>query len=153
SMARLGGQAGLTDAYLAALLSFTGLVAAGYAVSTVLRLRSEETDGHADPVLATGAGRISWGIAHVAIAAVGTAAIMALVGLGTGVGFAYRAGGGSAEVGRLLVAGLAQAPAALVIAGIATALFGLVPRASVAVSWSVLGVTVAMLLLSATLKL
>ncbi|HWF82017.1 MAG TPA: ABC transporter permease [Streptosporangiaceae bacterium] len=152
-MARLGGQAGLTDAYLAALLSFTGLVAAGYAVSTVLRLRSEETDGHADPVLATGAGRISWGIAHVAIAAGGTAAIMALVGLGTGVGFAYRAGGGSAEVGRLLVAGLAQAPAALVIAGIATALFGLVPRASVAVSWSVLGVTVAMLLLSATLKL
>src|SRR6185437_4143619 len=83
SMARLGGQAGLTDAYLAALLSFTGLVAAGYAVSTVLRLRSEETDGHADPVLATGAGRISWGIAHVAIAAGGTAAIMALVGLGT----------------------------------------------------------------------
>ena len=152
-MARLGGQAGLTNAYLAALLSFTGLVAAGYAISTVLRLRSEETDGRADPVLATGTGRIAWSTAHLAIAAAGTVLIMALVGLGTGIGYAYRAGGGGAEVGRLLVAGLAQAPAALVIGAIAAALFGLTPRASVAASWSVLGVAVAMLVLGATLQL
>ena len=152
-MARLGGQAGLTNAYLAALLSFTGLVAAGYAISTVLRLRSEETEGRADPVLATGAGRISWGAAHMSIAAAGTVLIMALTGLGTGIGYAYRAGGGGAEIGRLLTAGLAQAPAALVIGGIAAALFGLAPRASVATSWSVLGVVVAMLVLGATLQL
>jgi ABC-2 type transport system permease protein len=152
-MARLGGQAGLTNAYLAALLSFTGLVAAGYAISTVLRLRSEETEGHADPVLATSAGRISWGAAHMSIAAAGTVLIMALTGLGTGIGYAYRAGGGGAEIGRLLVAGLGQAPAALVIGGIAAALFGLAPRASVAASWSLLGVAVAMLLLGATLQL
>ena len=152
-MARLGGQAGLTNAYLAALLSFTGLVAAGYAISTVLRLRSEEAAGHADPVLATATGRIAWGTAHLVIAAAGTVLIMALAGLGTGIGYSYRAGGGGAEVGRLLVAGLAQAPAALVIGGIAAALFGLAPRASVAASWSVLGVAVAMLLVGATLQL
>lgn len=152
-MARLGGHAGLTNAYLAALLSFTGLVAAGYAVSTVLRLRSEETDGHADSVLATGAGRIAWGVAHLVIATAGTVLIMALVGLGMGVGYAHRSGGGGAEIGRLLVAGLAQAPAALVIGCIAAALFGLVPRASVAASWSVLGLAVAMLLLGATVQL
>jgi ABC-2 type transport system permease protein len=152
-MARLGGHAGLTNAYLAALLSFTGLVAAAYATSAVLRLRSEESDGHADPVLATGTGRVAWSTAHLAIAAAGTVLIMALAGLGTGIGYAYRAGGGSAEIGRLLAAGLAQAPAALVIGAIAAALFGLAPRVSVAASWSVLGVAVAMLILGATLKL
>jgi ABC-2 type transport system permease protein len=152
-MARLGGQAGLTNAYMAALLSFTGLVAAGYAISTVLRLRSEETEGHADPVLATAVGRIAWSAAHLAIAATGTVLIMALTGLGTGIGYASRAGGGGAEVGRLLVAGLGQAPAALVIGGIAAALFGLAPRVSVGASWCVLGVAVAMLLLGATLQL
>lgn len=152
-VARLGGQAGVTNAYLAALLGFTGLVAAGYAVSTVLRLRSEETEGHADAVLATGAGRIAWSTAHLEIAAAGTVLIMALTGLGTGIGYVYRSGGGGAETGRLLLAALAQAPAALVIAGIAAALFGLVPRASVAASWTVLGVAIAMLLLGATIQL
>jgi ABC-2 type transport system permease protein len=152
-MARLGGHAGLTNAYLAALLSFTGLVAAGYAISTVLRLRSEEADGHADPVLATSTGRIGWSASHLAIAAGGTVLIMALTGLGMGIGYGYRAGGGGPEVGRLLAAGLAQAPAVLVMGGIAAAIFGLAPRASVAASWSVLGVAVAMLLLGATLQL
>jgi ABC-2 type transport system permease protein len=58
-MVKLGGQAALTDAYLAAIMSFSGLIAAGYAVSAVLRLRYEETSDRADLVLATGTGRIS----------------------------------------------------------------------------------------------
>jgi ABC-2 type transport system permease protein len=151
-MARLGGHAGLTNAYLAALLSFTGLVAAGYAISTVLRLRSEESDGHAEPVLATSTGRIGWSASHLAIAAGGTVLITALTGLGMGIGYAYRVGGGGAEIGKLLAAGLAQAPAVLVMAGIAAALFGLAPRASAGASWTALGVAVALLLLGGTLQ-
>ena len=54
---RLGGQAGLTSAYLAAVMSIAGLAAAAYAVSAVLRLHSEEAAGLAEPVLATGCGR------------------------------------------------------------------------------------------------
>ena len=64
----MGGQAGLTNAYLAALVSFTGLIVAGFAISAVLRLRSEETDQRADPVLATRAGRIGWALSHLVIA-------------------------------------------------------------------------------------
>ena len=40
---RLGGQAAITNAYLAALMLLAGLGAAGYATSAVLRLRAEET--------------------------------------------------------------------------------------------------------------
>jgi ABC-2 type transport system permease protein len=152
-LTRLGGSAGVTNAYLASLLSFTALIAAGYAIAAVLRMRSEETEGRAEPVLATGVGRIPWGGGHLVIAAAGTVAIMLAVGLGTGLSYTARAGGGGAEVGRLVAAGLGQAPAALVLGGVAAALFGLAPRISAGVSWTVLGLLVAMLLLGATLKL
>jgi ABC-2 type transport system permease protein len=149
-MARLGGSAGLTNEYLAALLSFTALVAAGYAVSAVLRLRTEETSGRAEPVLATGASRVAWGASHLLIAAAGTAVIMAVVGFGVGLSYASRAGGGAEEVGRLFAAGLAQVPPVLVLGGLAAAVFGLAPRLSSGVSWTVLGVVVALMLLGAT---
>ena len=59
---RLGGQAAITNAYLAALMMLAGLGAAGYATSAVLRLRTEETGGLAEPLLATAVGRIRWGL-------------------------------------------------------------------------------------------
>ena len=152
-MIRLGGQTALTNAYLAAILSFTGLIAAGYAIGAVLRLQSEESAGHADSVLATGTGRLAWSASHLVIAVAGIVAIVVSVGLGAGLGYTYRAGGGGAEIGRLLAAGLAQAPAALVLGGLAVALFGLLPRFAMSGSWSVLGVFVLLLLLGTTLQL
>ena len=151
-MVRLGGHTAISEAYLAAILGFTGLIAAGYVISAVLRLRSEETGGLADPVLATRAGRAAWGLGHVLIGALGTVLILAVTGFGAGLGYGYRGGGGT-ELARLTIAGLAQAPAALVLGGLAVAVFGLVPRASVAVSWSALGVAVLILFLGATLQL
>lgn len=152
-MVRLGGQTALTNAYLAAILSFTGLIAAGYAIGAVLRLQSEESVGHADSVLATRTGRIAWSSSHLVIAAVGTVLIVLAVGLGAGLGYTYRSGGGGSEIGRLLAAGLAQAPAALVLGGLAVALFGLLPKFSISGSWSVLGVLALLLLLGPTLRL
>jgi ABC-2 type transport system permease protein len=149
---QLGGKSALTNAYLAAIMGFNGLIAAGYAVSAVLRLRSEETSGHADPVLATGVARVKWGLSHLLIAVVGTTLILVLAGLAAGVGYALRSGG-TAEIGPLVMAGLSQLPAALVIGGIAAALFGLFPEASVGVAWSALGIAVLMLFLGAALKL
>ena len=152
-LVRLGGQAALTNAYLAAIMSFGGLIAAGYAVSAVLRLRSEETEERADPLLAAGASRISWALGHLCIAAGGTALILAATGLGAGLGYALRSGTGGGEVARLAGAGLAQLPAALVLAGVAAALLGLAPRACVAGGWTALGVVVMLLFLGATLRL
>lgn len=152
-MARLGGQTAITNAYLAAILSLSGLIAAGYVISAVLRLRSEEAGGLADPVLATRTSRMAWGLSHILIAAVGTVFILAVIGFGAGLGYTYRSGGGGAEIARLVGAALAQAPAALVLGGLAVGLFGLVPRAVIAVSWSALGVAVLMLFLGATLQL
>jgi ABC-2 type transport system permease protein len=152
-MLRLGGQAALTDAYLAAIFSFSGLIAAGYAVSVVLRLWSEEAGQRADAVLSTGTGRIGWAAGHLVIAVGGTALILAVIGLGAGLGLTARSAGGGDPITTMLLAALAQTPAALVIGGIAAALFGLAPRASVAGSWSALGVVVLLLFLGAILQL
>ena len=92
---RLGGlgvQAAITNAYLAALMLLAGLGAAGYATSAVLRLRTEETGGLAEPLLATAVGRIRWGLSHVAMAVVGTAVLLAVAGLAAGLGYGLRTG-------------------------------------------------------------
>ncbi len=139
---RLGGQAAITNAYLAALMLLAGLGAAGYATSAVLRLRAEETDGLGEPLLATAVGRIRWGLSHVAVAVVGAAVLLAVAGLATGLGYGLRTGSAGPQAARMIGAALAQLPAALVIAGIAVALVGLLPGACVAGAWTVLGAVV-----------
>ena len=150
---RLGGQAGITDAYLAAIMSLAGLAAAAYATSAVLRLRAEETGGQAEPLLATAIGRTRWGLSHIAVAVVGTALLLAVAGVAAGLGYGLRTGSAGPEVARLLGAGMAQLPASLAVAGVAVVLFGLLPRASVAGAWTVVGVLVLIALFGQVLRL
>jgi ABC-2 type transport system permease protein len=150
---RLGGQAGITDAYLAAIMSLAGLAAAAYATSAVLRLRAEETGGQAEPLLATAIGRTRWGLSHIAVAVAGTAVLLAVAGVAAGLGYGLRTGSAGPEVARLLGAGMAQLPASLAVAGAAVLLFGLLPRASVAGAWTVMGVVVLIALFGQVLQL
>jgi ABC-2 type transport system permease protein len=150
---RLGGQAGITDAYLAAIMSLGGLAAAAYATSAVLRLRAEETGGQAEPLLATAVGRIRWGLSHIVVAVVGTAVLLAVAGVAAGLGYGLRTGSAGPEVTRLLGAAMVQLPASLAVAGAAVLLFGLAPRASVAGAWTVVGVMVLIALFGQVLRL
>jgi ABC-2 type transport system permease protein len=150
---RLGGQAGITDAYLAAIMSLAGLAAAAYATSAVLRLRAEESAERAEPLLATAAGRIRWGLSHVVVAVAGSALLLAVAGAAAGLGYGLRTGSAGTELARLLGAALVQLPASLAVAGAAVALFGLVPRACVAGAWSVLGAVVVIALFGQVLRL
>jgi len=143
--ARLGGlgaQAAITDAYLAALMLLAGLVAAGFAISAVLRLRTEETGDTAEPVLATATGRVRWALSHIGVAVAGAALLLAVAGVATGLGYGLRAGSAGTEVARMTGAAMAQLLPALVLAAVAAALFGLAPRACVAGAWSALGLVV-----------
>jgi len=150
---RLGGQAEIVDAYLAGLMLLAGLIAAGYGVATVLRLRAEESGNLADPVLAGSTGRVRWGLSHILVAVTGMALLLAVGGLATGVGYGLRAGDAGHWVVAMLGAGLAELPATLVIAGVAAAAFGLAARVSVAVGWTALGLAVALSLFGTVLQL
>jgi ABC-2 type transport system permease protein len=139
---RIGGQAAIVNAYLAALMLLGGLVAAAYGVSAVLRLRAEETAGRADPVLAGSVGRARWGLSHLAVAFAGTAVLLVTAGIATGLGYGLAAGGAGGETARMLGAGLAQLPAAAVIVGVAALAYGAVPDRCVAVAWTAVGLAV-----------
>jgi ABC-2 type transport system permease protein len=121
------GKASLTDSYLATSLLIIALIATGPALQVLGRLRSEEAELRAEPVLATGTSRRSWVGSHLAVALAGGG--LSMVGGGLGLGVAYAAtGGGLHQVPRLVGASLAYVPAVWLLAGLALALFGLVPR-------------------------
>ncbi|WBB73382.1 ABC transporter permease [Micromonospora sp. WMMD1128] len=151
-MSRLGGAAGLADAYLGATLSVTGLAAAGYGIQAALRMRAEESAGRAEPVLATGTRRSTWLLSHVAFALLGPVVVLAVTGLTTGLTYGFSVGDVPRQVGRMVGAGLAQAPAAWVLAGFAVLLYGLLPRLASA-AWAVLAVCVLLGQLGAVLRL
>ncbi|MFD7200499.1 ABC transporter permease [Streptomyces sp. NPDC059893] len=129
---RMGGQSGVTDAFLATMVGMLGMVAALYIVSSVLRLSGEETSQRAEPVLAAAVGRLRWAAGHLAIAFGGAALIMVLGGLGLGIGYGK-------NFGPVLGACLTQLAAIWVIGGLAVLLFGVFPRAAVA-AWAVAGI-------------
>jgi ABC-2 type transport system permease protein len=153
AITRLGGQSGVTDAYLAAMMSILGLVAAGYAVSVVLHLRSDETAERAEPLLATGVSRTGWALSQLAAATAGAAAVLAAAGLGAGLSFGLYVGDPGTQLARLIGAAFAQLPAALAVAAVAVALFGLLPRSSVAGGWAALALAAILVLLGPTLRL
>ncbi|WNM41648.1 ABC transporter permease [Micromonospora halotolerans] len=151
-MARIGGASGLADAYLGATLSLAGLAAAGYGIQAALRMRAEESAGHAEPVLVTGARRSTWLLSHVVFALVGPAVVLAVTGLATGLTYGLSVHDVPRELPRMLGAGLAHAPAAWVLAGLAVLLYGLLPRLA-PTAWAVLAVCVLLGQLGAVLEL
>ena len=134
---KLGGQAGLVNALLAAMMGFMGVAASVYAVQAALRLRGEESGQRAEPVLAAGVGRIRWAWSHLVFAVAGPVVLLLLVGLTTGLVYGAQTGDMGKALGQLLGSALVQLPAVWVLAGIAVALFGLVPRLATA-AWGAL---------------
>jgi len=133
---RAGYQATVINAYLSALMMLAGLAAAAFAISAVLRLRTEETGNLADPVLAAATGRIRWALSHISVAVSGACLLLVAAGVSTGLGYGIATGSVSTQVPRLLGAALARLPATLVLAAVAVLLFGLLPWESVALAWA-----------------
>jgi ABC-2 type transport system permease protein len=141
----------LVDAYLSTTFSMTSLLAAAYAVSAVLRARTEESENRAEPVLAAATSRTAWLGSHVIVALVGSALAMAASGVTTGIVRVVQTGEGAA-FGRMVGAAMSYVPAVWVIAGIAVALFGLLPRAAVAAAWGAVGVFLVITLFAESLE-
>ncbi|HUB21241.1 MAG TPA: ABC transporter permease [Streptosporangiaceae bacterium] len=149
---RIGYQHTIIDAYLSALMLLAGLGAAAFATAAVLRLRTDETGNLAESVLATAAGRIRWALSYCCAAAGGAGLLLGAAGLSAGLGYGLLTGSVSAQVPPLLGAALARWPAALVLAALAAALFGLLPWESTAVAWGVLALVAFIALLGPSLQ-
>jgi ABC-2 type transport system permease protein len=149
-MASAGG-ASLTDAYLATSMLILAIIAGGAAIQMTLRLRTEESGGRAEPMLATPTSRFGWMWSHLAVALGGSALIMVAGGLGTGATYALVIGD-AGQIPRLIGAALVQVPAVWVLVGVACALFGLVPRWAIA-AWAVLALALVVAMFGTLLDL
>lgn len=130
-----GRGTSLTDSFFAYSFRIVALVGSGFAVQSVLRLRSEETVLRAEPVLATPVSRWSWAASHLTVAFAGSLVLLAIAGLASGLTYGA-AGGDMNHVSRLLGAALVYAPPMWLMVGLTMALVGLVPRWA-ALSWAV----------------
>jgi len=136
---QMGGSAALIDAFLAGVLGIMAITASGFTVQSLLRMRAEEAAGHLEPVLATAVGRGRWMASHLTVAVLGTALLLALTGASAGLTYGLIAGD-PGQVAGLAGAALVRLPAALALGGFVVAVFGLLPRWSVALAWSALAV-------------
>ncbi|MGW7365786.1 ABC transporter permease [Streptomyces sp. NPDC054841] len=130
---RMGGQSGLTNAFLAGMVGMLGMVTALYIVQSVLRLHGEETGQRAEPLLAAAVGRVRWAAGHLLIAFGGAALMMLLAGAGLAIGYGQ-------DLGPVLGACLVQLPAIWTLGGVAVLLHGAFPKAVVA-AWAATGLS------------
>jgi ABC-2 type transport system permease protein len=129
-----GGQAGLVDVFVTALLGIAGVFAATAGIQAVLRMRAEETEGRAELLLAAPASRARWLGANLLTAAVSAALVAATTGAAAAVGLGL-SGIADGQAWSLVPAALAHVPAALVFMAAAAVAFALVPRLSIVLGW------------------
>ncbi|SDU23198.1 ABC transporter permease [Jiangella alkaliphila] len=141
----LGDADSLIDGFMAIVVLMMALLAAAYGLTAVLRLRSEETSGRAEPVLATAVSRTRFAASHLAVALAGSLLVMLVGGLGLGITASIALDDGSV-FGRLLGAAVAHTVGMWLVIAVAVALSGLAPQL-VQLSWVVLtyGVVVGVL--------
>ncbi|MCM0618922.1 ABC transporter permease [Nocardioides bruguierae] len=141
----------LTDAFYATSLVMMALIGAGFAVSSALRLRGEETAGRAETLLAAGLSRGRWAGASVLVTVLGTLAVVVAGGLGIGIGYALVTGEAGAWAQYVLPA-LVPGAGVLLLAGLARLVLGVLPRRS-GLAWAPLGLAVVVLFFGELLRL
>lgn len=151
----LGDAIGLSgarpdDAFIALTQLYLALIATGYAVQAVGSLRREETAGRLEPRLSGTVSRLGWLAPHVLVIVTGLVTIVTVSSLVLGTATAWSMGA-SVNLARVVGAGAAYLPAELLLAGLALALFGLLPRA-VSAAWAVFAAVSFIALLGLGLK-
>lgn len=132
---KLGGQQGLTDAFMATEMGFLAMITAAFGIQAASRLRSEESALRAEPLLATATSRTRWAWSHIGFALAGGTVLLLVAGITAGL--AYGATTDLGQFGRIFGAALAQLPSAWVLTGIVVAAFGLLPEYTIA-GWAAL---------------
>ena len=132
-----GGQAGLIDVFITALLGVAGVFAAAAGIQAVLRMREEEVEGRSELLLAAPVSRARWLGANLFIAAASAALVCATAGAAAALGLGI-SGTPTGAAGSLVPAALAHVPAALVFLAAAGLAFAAAPRLSIPLGWGML---------------
>ncbi len=124
------------DTFFVTVLSLQAVVASGFVLSSVLRLRGAEKAGQVELLLAIGQSRSRWATWWLLVTGVSAVAIVAAGGVGVGLAHSVATGDFS-QLTRLTGAALAYLPATLLLGGLTALLFGWLPRTALA-GWGIL---------------
>ncbi|MBD8079716.1 polyketide antibiotic transporter [Cellulosimicrobium arenosum] len=116
-MAALFGEDDLVNGFVAVLTVFMALAVGGFAISSALRARAEETSGRAEPVLATATSRTRWLGAQLAVTVLGSVVLLVVSGLALGLG-ALTVGVTTPTLGEYVAAAVVYLPAVLALVGV-----------------------------------
>lgn len=142
--AAMGQGDTLVDLYGAFMMGLLAVATGAFAVQSVLRVRSEELVGHAEPLLATGVARHRWLASHLGVAVAGSMLILTAAGLAAGTAYGLTTGEWGGRFGDWVLAALVQVPAVLALAGVVVLAVGVAPRAAAALGWTAVGVSLVM---------
>jgi polyether ionophore transport system permease protein len=148
----MGGEQNLIDAFFASVMGIVGLLAGAYAIQATLRIRSEEVNLRAEPILATRVTRIEWIASHLVYVVLGSCLITVSAGAAAGLVHGLRTGSTTEALTKLAEGGAVQLPAVFVLAGLTLALIGFFPRWAAA-AWGVLVVSLVLKQLGPILQL
>ena len=128
----LGGATGddLVRAYFGLIMLILVLIAVCFTVASVHRLRSEESSGRSELVLSSRTSRATWLLGWLTVTALASGLVLLAAGAGVAVADLVVSGTGE-RFGAILGAALAYLPAVGVLGGLATALYGWLPRFAV----------------------
>ena len=135
----IGSDASIEQAFVATFYGLVGVLAACCAVQVGIRARQEEVHGTADVVLATRVPRVRWLLEYWIIGIVVIGVVLAASGI-AGVLGAGRAADPESLIQNVLQAAAAQFPACLVFLGITLLVFAFLPRATIPLGWTLVGV-------------
>jgi len=134
----VGGTNAIVDAYKVSIIQMAGMFVAVYVVQVLLRMHLDETSGILESVLATGVTRTRWVFGHVTNAVAGAAILVLVFAVAMGLTTGLVLGDTASQTGELILAGLVQLPAVLVLGGAVVAVACVVPRWTVPVCWALL---------------
>lgn len=136
-----GGEAtfgaDLERGYLSLLGVTLSLLVGIFVLTSMARVKAEETEGRLGSALGTATGRLAWLGSWVLVTVAGTALILLVSGWGLGAAAAAATGDPDLQ-GAVLGAVIGRFPELLALTGISAALYGLAPRWQ-GLSWVVYG--------------
>jgi ABC-2 type transport system permease protein len=137
AIVKLGNQEG----FMAILIYMLGLMGglSVFAITVVQRLRREEKEHYAEMVLSRPVSCSNWMVSYLAVAFAGSALILLVLGLASGLGWSVASGEFSHFL-RVLGMSLSKIPPVWTIIGIAALLYGWIPRIGSILNWLILGI-------------
>lgn len=133
-----GGSGPLTQVFISAIFAIVGVLAAACATQAVIRLRQEEAGGTAEVLLSSPLSRVRWLLGFLAVGVAAIVLVLLAAALASGLA-AVASGQGSDRMGDSFQAAAAQLPVALVYLGVLALVFVVLPRWTIPLGWTLLG--------------